>query len=50
MNGQEIKDMGDGFYIVIEERHNGMGEGFCWHNVELRKHNDDSFHAEIIRD
>ena len=48
MDEQKIKEMGDGFYIVTEEGRNGMG-GFCWHNVELRKHNDDSFRAEIIR-
>ena len=40
--------MGDGFYIVTEEGSNGMG-GFCCHNVELRKHDDPSFCAEILR-
>lgn len=48
MDGQVIKEMGDGFYIVTEDGSNGMG-GFCWHNVELRKHDDPSFRAEIIR-
>lgn len=49
MNGQEVKEMGDGFYIVTEDGSNGMG-GFCWHNVELHKHDVPSFRAEIIRD
>lgn len=48
MNGQEIKEMGDGFYIVTETGLNGMG-GFCWHNVELRKHDDKSFRRELLR-
>ena len=39
---KNIKEMGDGFYIVTEEGSNGMG-GFCCHNVELRKHDDPSF-------
>lgn len=45
---KNIKEMGDGFYIVTEEGSNGMG-GFCCHNVELRKHDDPSFCAEILR-
>ncbi len=40
--------MGDNFYIEIDEGHNGMG-GSCWHNVTLRKHDDDSFSAEILQ-
>ena len=45
---KNIKEMGDGFYIVTEEGSNEMG-GFCCHNVELRKHDDPSFCAEILR-
>ena len=44
---KNIKEMGDGFYIVTEEGSNGMG-GFCCHNVELRKHDDPSFCAEML--
>jgi len=47
MNKQEIKEMGDDFYIVTEEGSNGMG-GFCWHNIELRKHNDQSFCVKMV--
>lgn len=44
---QEMKEMGDGFYIITEERSNGMG-GFCWYDVELRKHGDRSFCTKIV--
>lgn len=42
-----MKEMGDGFYIITEERSNGMG-GFCWYNVELRKHGNQSFCTKIV--
>lgn len=48
MDELETKEMGDGFYIVTEKCRNGLG-GFCWCNVELRKHDDTSFRAEILR-
>lgn len=47
MNTQRKHEMEDGFYIITEKGRNGMG-GFCWYNVELRKHGDESFRTKRL--
>lgn len=47
MNKQRKHEMGDSCYIITEKGRNGMGK-FCWYNIKLRKHGDESFRAKIL--